>query len=175
MKLLIGLLFGVCALAAAQPPAEQAGNQPPSEASPANPEAAGADQERSDQERADQEHKEGAPTMPLDALRENFGTVVENFITARSRDGYWPLKQKTTGKILKLKLETVKESSVREVEPGHVSGRVILIQADKSRIEADFFVDFSASVWTVEKLRLLPAQAKAKKANEAPEESAQKQ
>ena len=176
MNAFMALVFGVCGLAAAQPPADQMDNPEHSETSPA-PEAV-LPQENIPEEGAseqpgaaapDQEKKEATQPMSQQALSVNFRTVVENFITARSPDGYWPLRRKTTGKLLKLRLETIKESSVRENKPGHVSGRVILSQEGESRrIQADFFVDFTGDSWAVEKLRLLPdplpsPQAKAKK------------
>jgi len=100
-----------------------------------------------------------APTaMSLADARLNFGTVVESFIAARSRKGYWPLKQKSTGKTLRLKFVEVGPKTVREIQPGHFAARVLLHDLDKDQpIKADFYVDFSGRQWAVERLRLVPA------------------
>lgn len=99
------------------------------------------------------EHK----PMTIDDARLNFGTVVETFIAARSRHGYWPLTQKSSGRTLRLKYEAVESKTVRQVEPGHFSGRVMLRDAESGRpVKAEFFVDFTGNSWSVERLRLLP-------------------
>jgi hypothetical protein len=102
--------------------------------------------------------------MTLDDARLNFGTVVESFITERSPKGYWPLKQKTTNKILKLRLDAIEKKTVRRLTPGHFVGRATLSQVDDaSPVKADFYVDFSGVNWKVEKMRLVPGRAPDKK------------
>jgi len=105
---------------------------------------------------AEQEAPEAQNPMTIDDARLNFGTVVESFIAAHSPDGYWPLKQKTTGKVLKLKLDKIEDKTVRQVRPGHFKGRAVLREIDEKRlVKADFFVDFSGMKWNVEKLSLV--------------------
>jgi hypothetical protein len=102
--------------------------------------------------------------MSLDDARTNFSTVVESFIASHSPDGYWPVRQKTTGKLLKLKFQSVAPASVHELKEGRYLGRALLreVQAD-SLVKADFTVDFSGPRWEVKGMRLISLKASAPK------------
>jgi hypothetical protein len=151
------VLYGFCGLALAQ----QTQLPEASEEAPAVEDAA--------QPAAREDHADPEPrSLSIDDIRVNFATVVENFITARSPKGYWPLKQKSTGKVLKLKLVKVSEKTVHEVGHGRYVGRAILRQVDADlRHQADFFVNLAGEEWTVERLRLLPGATPAPKGRRA--------
>jgi hypothetical protein len=94
--------------------------------------------------------------MSIDDARMNFNTVVESFVSEHSPKGYWPLKQKSTGKVLKLRFEKIMPKSVHEVLGGHYAGRAVLREAEEDfTVQADFTVDFSGSRWKVERMRLV--------------------
>jgi hypothetical protein len=94
--------------------------------------------------------------MTIDDARMNFATIVESFIIERSKNGCWPLKQKTTGKLLKLKFESILPKSVHELKEGRFMGRAVLRElATDSTVRADFTVDFSGPQWKVEGMRLV--------------------
>ncbi len=111
-----------------------------------------------DETSADNNKQSSSTPMALDDARLNFPTVIESFIAEHSPHGYWPLKQKTTGKVLKLKFKSILPKSVRQLKEGLYLGRAVLreVQAD-SPITADFTVDFSGSRWKVEGMRLVSA------------------
>ncbi len=112
----------------------------------------------------------GGGPMSLDDARMNFPTVVESFIAARTRDGYWPLKDKASGTVRMLKLVNKDVKGVQPVEGGEglFSGRVSLEDGNThEKLKADFVVDFSGTEWAVKKMRLIPPPKPKKKPVEA--------
>ncbi|MBI3551040.1 MAG: hypothetical protein HY077_00860 [Elusimicrobia bacterium] len=99
-----------------------------------------------------------AGPMSLDDARTNFGTVIDAFISQRSPNGYWPLKDKATGQIKRLKLLAKDPKSLREEGGGgHYAGLVTLQDAEtRERITAEFLVDFTGTEWKVERMKLVP-------------------
>jgi|GEM_PF-5096097 len=105
---------------------------------------------------ADEEEQSSSRPMTLDDARTNFSTIVESFVVEHSPDGYWPLRQKTTGKVLKLKFESILPKSVRDIKDGRFMGRAVLRGvAEDLTVKADFTVDFSGPQWKVEGMRLV--------------------
>ena len=96
-------------------------------------------------------------SMNIDDARMNFVTVVESFITARSPKGSWPLKQKTSAKVLHLRFEKALPKTVRKTGGGDVYiGRVVLWEvAENFAVQADFTVDLSGRRWQVKSMRLV--------------------
>jgi hypothetical protein len=112
------------------------------------------------------------PPMTIDDARMNFATIVESFIAARSPKGYWPLKQKSADRVLRLKHEKTLPKTVRKIGEGLYTGRVVLLEADEGfAIQAEFTVDLSGARWQVKRMRLVgapPARAAAKAPPESP-------
>jgi hypothetical protein len=109
-------------------------------------------------------------SMSLDDARMNFGTVVDSFVATRSPDGYWPLKDKTTGKVRHLKIVAKDPKSVEPGEGGGslFIGRVTLKdESSGERLKADFTVDFGGAEWKVTQMKLIPAPRKRKSAAQA--------
>jgi hypothetical protein len=103
--------------------------------------------------------------MTLDDARMNFPTMVESFVAERSSDGSWPLKQKSTGKTLKLKYESVLPKSIRKIKENRFTGRAVLREVEKDfPVKADFTIDFGGPKWMVVGMRLVSATPPARKA-----------
>ncbi|MBI5240869.1 MAG: hypothetical protein HY926_10390 [Elusimicrobia bacterium] len=110
-----------------------------------------------------------AASMSIDDARMNFATVVESFIAARSPKGYWPLKQKSSARVLHLRLEKVLPKTVRKAGGGNVyTGRAALWEVDEDfAVQADFTVDLGGRRWEVKSMRLVstpPARVPRRKA-----------
>lgn len=107
--------------------------------------------------------KERAPgaITPADAAA-NFETIVQTFITDRSPKGYWPLRDKKTGRLLKLKLESLDPKTVGPTgRPGYYFARARLLEiTDGTSVDCEFTVDFTTDRWVVKGMRLLGAAAK---------------
>lgn len=109
-------------------------------------------------------------SMSLDDARTNFGTVIDAFIAGHSRDGYWPLKDKATGLVRRLKVVSKEPKGITPDESGggRYIGRITLKDANNGeRLQAEFLVDFSGSEWKVKQMRLIPNPKPKKKAVEA--------
>ncbi len=139
-------------------------------ASPARAQNFPDQQESSGEERGGKgpeggDKEEAAAPMTLADAQANFQTVIENFINERSTNGHWTLKEKTSKNVLKLKLLSVDVKSIRQLQPGHFSGRAELFDAESSAPRgAEFKVDLSAERWKVTGMTLLPAPKKPKSA-----------
>lgn len=136
---------GTAAQEQAPPPQESAGDTNPNPAPSEEPAAGGA--------------------MSRDDARMNFGTVVDSFVAERSPEGYWPLRDKATGKVRRLKIAAKDPKSVVSGEgAGMFVGRVTLLdESSGERLKADFTVDFSGAEWKVKQMRLIPNSAGKKK------------
>jgi len=144
LVLMLGLL--TAAPAPAQEPPDQEEHAQPA---PEQDGGASANQE-------DASEPEGPVSLAIEDARLNFGTVVESFIAQHSAGGYWPLKQKTSGKLLKLKFVKTYPKSIREVRLGHYIGRAGLSEIETGEdVQTLFTVDFSGSIWKVEQMRLV--------------------
>lgn len=104
--------------------------------------------------------------MTADDARVNFASVVESFVAARSPNGFWPLKEKTTGNVLHLVLIDKEPKKVDAVEGSvaRYTGQVLLRdQTTGDQVKASFTVDFSGSEWKVKSMKLLGKVAPNKK------------
>jgi len=129
---------------------------PPAESQRQNPDGTDQNQDGSSDDKA----QEAPRVMSADDARTNFSTVVESFIASHSPDGYWPVRQKTTGKVLRLKFQSVSSKTVHEANEGHYRGLATLreVQTD-TLVKAEFTVDFSGPRWDVLGMRLLSVKA----------------
>lgn len=106
---------------------------------------------------------------PADAAA-NFETIVNSFITDRSAKGYWPLRDKKTGRLLKLKLESLDPKTVRSTgREGYYFARARLIDTVSGEpVDCEFTVDFTSDRWAVKGMRLLGSPLKpARRASKA--------
>ncbi|MCX5794546.1 MAG: hypothetical protein NTY77_03510 [Elusimicrobia bacterium] len=155
------LLLGLCLSVQADPP-DAPSQLPELEGQPAQPAASIG--KPGPAVVSDTEDQPASRPMSLADARMNFATVVESFIAAHSPDGYWPLKQKSTGKALKLRFESILPDSVREIQDGRFMGRAVLRDVEANiPVKADFTVDFSGHQWQVESLSLVSAAPRARK------------
>jgi len=161
------LILGLCVPAQAQPPpgAPAPGEDSTSQAPPADQEEQQGPPPDSDQQLpADDSAPDVVKPMSLDDARMNFATIIESFVVERSPKGYWPFKQKSTGKVLKLTFAKTLPKSVHEVLGGHFAGRAVLREVEEGfTVQADFTVDFSGSRWKVERMRLVSITQPARK------------
>lgn len=98
-----------------------------------------------------------ASALDLEGARANFDTVVRNHVSARaSADDVWTLKQKGTGKPLKLRYEKVEENTVHPAAGGRWRGIADFKTADgKKRYFAEVLVATGGDLWDVKSLRWL--------------------
>lgn len=107
--------------------------------------------------------QDAAKPMDLADAAANAETVVSSFITDRSPKGYWPLREKKSGKLLRLKLESLDGKSVRQSRrPGFYTARAKMMEASGSPYECEFTIDFSGDRWAVTGMRLISPPAKKK-------------
>jgi hypothetical protein len=96
-------------------------------------------------------------SMSLEDARMNFGTVVDAFVAERTINGFWPLKEKSTGNVLHLKLVSKNTKSIRDAGGSRFySGRVALrdiVTGDTVNVE--FVVDFAGAEWKVKSMQIL--------------------
>jgi hypothetical protein len=107
-----------------------------------------------------------APEATLDLGRANFESIVEAFVARRSANaGYWPLRDKKTGRLRHLKLVSVDAKRVRGAGRGRFSGPVLLRdEINRDALDAEFVVDMSGTEWKVVGMRLVgPAKKRAGK------------
>lgn len=103
---------------------------------------------------------EPAAPLTLEDVKANITTVIEAFFAKRSTDdGYFPLRDRQTKKLRRLKLVKVEERKTREDGDGLYSAPAVLSDeaADGARLKAVFTVNFKGAEWTVEKMRLVKA------------------
>ena len=140
---------------------EQGGDYPQAPVRSGGPSAAGPAQgpaSQAPQEEPPAPKEEAAGPLSMEDARLNFASVVETFIGQRSPDGFWPLKDKVSGRKRRLKLESIDETKITTARTGasHFTGPVILTDlADGNRpLRADFTVDLSGSQWKVVGMKL---------------------
>ena len=106
--------------------------------------------------------EEPAGDMTLDDAAGNFESILQAFVISRSPNGYWPLREKTTKKVLMLKLESIDLKSLRQEGPNVFTAPAVLLDVNNDRkIPAEFTIDFSGTQWHVTRMRMLKAPAKA--------------
>ena len=95
--------------------------------------------------------------VALQDARLNFAGVVEGFIDERSPKGYWPLRDKVTGKIRRLKLLRIEEDSVNAVGKTRFNGTALLKDVRGGKlVSCVFTVDFAAPPWKVVRMTMTP-------------------
>jgi hypothetical protein len=125
------------------------------------PECAAEKAEKEAKIKAAQEEQEAQHDV-MDDARDNFGSIVEDYVSQNSPDGYFPLRQKGSGKTLKLRFKGLQPGSLKKVSAGHVAGVVAMTNAETRRlVMVDFFVDFSTPHWAVERASLAAPRSKA--------------
>lgn len=100
--------------------------------------------------------------MSLEDARINFPTVVQAFVDKRSdADGLWPLRDKETGKLRKLKLVSLASEKAKEDGDGLFSapGVVADMANNGEKLPVVFTCNFAGSEWRVEKLRFVKPKA----------------
>ena len=178
------MLSAALSLALCRRPAAQSQQENPGQPNPDSDQAAPQDNPPPSQEdkpaepaSASEEKTEPAPAASAEMSQEdaviNFPTVVSSFISDRSPKGYWPLKDKATGQIMKLKLVKVDAEYLRQSGPNNFSGSAVLADIQrKTRLKVEFAVDFSGAEWKVTGMRILakstPKPKAAKKPRQAP-------
>jgi len=107
---------------------------------------------------------EAPKTITLDDARSNVTTLIQSFIAQRSADGAWPLVDKRTKKVRRLRLVKVDEKKVRSAGNQIYAAPATLKDIDSTeQLQAVFKVDFSGSEWKVVGMRLSePERAKRK-------------
>lgn len=130
-----------------------AGSEPPT---------VGADEESSDSPPAGAPKDSGAgkpapavadkPRGPMSFkdARENYPTVVENYILQKGRNGLLPFKDKN-GRLWKLELEAVHTQPMRKLKKD-VFTSCASMHAGSDALDVDFTVDFSGDRWRVTSL-----------------------
>lgn len=111
----------------------------------------------------DSSQAEASKTVTLDDARSSVGTLIQSFIAQRSADGAWPLLDKRTKKLRRLRLVKVDEKKVRAAGKQIYAAPATLKDLDSTeQLQAVFKVDFSGSEWKVVGMRLSqPAKRKA--------------
>lgn len=110
-----------------------------------------------------------APAMTLADARINLPTVVHAFVEKRSREGVWPLRDKASGRLRKLRLLGLDaEKTKRAGEEGLFAapGTLLDVETDE-RVPVVFTVDFSGTEWKVSRLRFVKKKA-GRKGNRSP-------
>lgn len=109
--------------------------------------------------------------LTLADARENFPGLAESFIADNSPNGYWPLRDEE-GVVVKFKLQKLLPSTVAREAPGHFSGIALLRDvAGGAPRRAELSLDLSSDHWTVDGVRLLPAEASPPSKKAAPRSS----
>ena len=99
--------------------------------------------------------------MRLEDARPNFQSILEAFIAARSRNGYWPLREKTTKQVLRLKLQSIDLKDLRQEEKSVFTAPALLLDVKNARrVPVEFSIDFSGTQWHVTRMRMLKAPSK---------------
>jgi len=99
---------------------------------------------------------EAPQSATVDDVKTSFGTMVQSFITSNSPNGYWPLRQKRTHRLLKLHFVKAVERTIHEVGSGRFAGQVVMRQEDSEGVvTADFVLDCSGTDWKVDEMRHL--------------------
>lgn len=94
----------------------------------------------------------------LDDARGNMETLVRTFIGDHSRGGWWTLKDKKSGGLLRLKLESFEPDTIRPLKGSLVAGLAVLKEAGGGRRYADFQADFGM-LWSIRGMRLISEDA----------------
>jgi hypothetical protein len=105
-----------------------------------------------------------AAPMSLDDARMNFGTVIDAFLAEKTQKGYWPLREKLTGKILHLQLVSKDPKTVADAGAGgKFTGTVNFVDLlTREKRKTEFTVDLSGSQWKVVSMHLFPGPRKKK-------------
>lgn len=102
--------------------------------------------------------------MPPEDAGDNFRTVITSFIANRSPKGYWPLKDKATGRIMRLKLVKVNAGNLRKLKSNNYAGSAVLKDVERGTLlKVEFGVDFSGAEWKVTGMRILTKSAPPKR------------
>ena len=99
---------------------------------------------------------EAPRTTTVEDVKTSFGTMVQSFITSNSPNGYWPLRQKRTHRLLKLHFVRAVERTIHEVDSGRFAGRVVMRQeGSEGVVTAEFVLDCTGTDWKVDEMRHL--------------------
>jgi len=99
---------------------------------------------------------EAPQSATVEDVKTSFGTMVQSFITSNSPNGYWPLRQKSTHRLLKLHFVKAVERTIHEVGSGRFAGRVVMRQeGSEGVVTAEFVLDCSGTDWKVDEMRHL--------------------
>jgi hypothetical protein len=139
----------------APPPPAPAG--PPVPRDPANPNA-GPPPAASPEPGAD--HQDEGPEVSQADARANAATLIQSFLAKHSEGGAFPLRDKTTKKLRRLKLMKVDEKGVEPAGVARFTAPAWLKDEESGEtLEASFLLDFASPDWKVVGLRLKPPPA----------------
>jgi hypothetical protein len=102
-----------------------------------------------------------ARPVTLEDVRINIGAIVKTFVEQRSPDGFWPLKDKSSGQLRRLQLLAVAADKVKDEGKMRYSAPATLkdLEAEQT-VRAVFIVSFRGPEWKVVGMKLLPPRAR---------------
>jgi hypothetical protein len=111
-----------------------------------------AEQEQAPAPRADEADRQ--PT--IEDARINIGGIIQAFIDQRSPEGYWPLRDKRSKRVRRLKLTRVEDDKVKDEGKMRFSAPAVLTDTEnEGTVRAVFIVSFRGPEWRVVGMRLI--------------------